>query len=44
MFLELGASLEKRMRSISREKEYQKEGYYMKMISLIKKVETAKGN
>jgi hypothetical protein len=32
------------MRAIAKEKSYHKEGYYMKMISLVKKLETAEGN
>lgn len=36
--------MEQRTRVVTKEKEYQREGYYMKMIGLVKKMELAEGN
>lgn len=43
-FLELGLKMEQRTRVVAKEKEYQREGYYMKMIGLVKKMEMNEGN
>lgn len=43
-FLELGLKMEQRTRVVAKEKEYQREGYYMKMIGLVKKMEMNGGN
>ena len=43
-FLELGLKMEQRTRVVAKEKEYQREGYYVKMIGLIKRMEMSEGN
>ena len=43
-FLELGLKMEQRTRVVAKEKEYQREGYYVKMIGLVKRMEMSEGN
>lgn len=42
-FLEVAVNLDRQMRIISREKEYHREGYYLKMIGLVRKIEMEEG-
>ena len=42
--IEQGLEFERHFRMISKEKHYQKENYYLKMIKLLKTLENIQGN